>query len=91
MMIPIPDLLGSTPFGGDEDELQDIFTYKKSLKELKIRQNASLGADDGVDAQAHLRRPRRLPARVGAAGARTEKRAPFLPLLRIRTGLLMAP
>ena len=47
LLIPLPDAVGDTPFGGDEDELESIHAYMKSLRELKLKVNSQ--ADKGED------------------------------------------
>ena len=37
LLAVIPDALTEAPFGGDEEELEVVHWYKKSLKELKAR------------------------------------------------------
>jgi len=46
LLIPLPDAVGDTPFGGDEEELESIHAYMKSLRELKLKVS---GQGDKVD------------------------------------------
>ena len=54
LMLPTPDALGEPSFGGEEQELAAIQSYRKAIRELKMRQvMANAGGnddnDDGVD------------------------------------------
>jgi len=55
LLIPLPDAIGDTPFGGDEEELESIHAYMKSLRELKIKASnrdvdkGDKGEDDGAE------------------------------------------
>ena len=50
LLIPLPDALTEAPFGGDEEELELVHSYKKSLRELKskVSNRVEEGGDEGA-------------------------------------------
>lgn len=46
LLLPVPDPMGRAEFGGDEDELEAIYAYRKALTALRKQKEGAEGLDD---------------------------------------------
>ena len=64
LLLPSEDPLSRTPFGGDEQALQEVYTYRKAMRDLKTKQ---LRKDPGEEEHEE-------PAAPGGGGGRRPRK-----------------
>ena len=72
LLIPMPDALSGPSFGGEEHELAAVQSYRRALRDLKVKQSnldaasSSSGTEGGVDVVKKKKKGTKIPGGIGA-------------------------